>query len=201
YGFAPRTPVAEEDVPRRIVGASPRLSYPRAKLALDRAARAAAAAGARVLVVRPFNLVGARQDGDGGAVLPRFCARARAGLPLEVHGSGAQRRVFLDVRDAARMLADLALREAWPVDAVNLGGTEEWSVAALARRVVDRLGAPVTVRHVAPPPTRGGVEVERRVPDLSRLRALVDARPRRTVDDAILALAESLGGVPAERVA
>lgn len=200
YGFAPKTPVGEDDVPARIEGAAARLSYARAKLALDHEARRRAADGAPVLVVRPFNLVGARQEPDGGAVLPRFCARARAGLPLEVHGDGAQRRVFLEVRDAARIVAELTVRGAWPVDAVNMGGTEEWSMVALARRVVLLLGAPVTVRRVTPPATRGGVEVRRRVPDLTRLASLVSATPRRSVDDAIRAVADALGDA-AERVA
>ena len=190
YGFEPPTPVREDHFPDRIGGDAARLSYARAKHSLDVDARGRAAAGSSVLVVRPFNLVGPRQENTGGAVLPRFVARARAGLPLEVHGDGAQRRVFLDARDAARTIAQLIRWPTWPVDAVNLGGREEWSMWDLAHRVVQQLGAPVTVRRVPLPASRGGVEVQRRVPDLCRLEQIVAAGPRFSVDDAILALAE-----------
>ncbi|MBI4880765.1 MAG: NAD-dependent epimerase/dehydratase family protein [Planctomycetes bacterium] len=189
YGFAPPAPVRESDVPEEIAGGAPRLSYACAKLVADRAARLAAAAGQPVLTVRPFNVVGPRQGAGGGAVLPRFVERALLGLPLEVHGDGLQQRTFIDARDLARILADLAEREAWPVEAVNAGGVEELSIAGLARLVKALLRSAAPVRHVTPPAARGGMEVRRRVPDLSRLEGLACLPPLRPMSAAIAALA------------
>ncbi len=189
YGFSPPAPVREVDVPAEIAGGAPRLSYACAKLVADRDARRAAAAGQPVLTVRPFNVVGPRQGSSGGAVLPRFVERALLGQPLEVHGDGLQQRTFIDARDLARILADLAEKDAWPVDAVNAGGVEELSVAALARLVVALLRSASVVHHVAPPAARGGIEVRRRVPDLARLRDLACLPPLRPIGAAIAAVA------------
>lgn len=189
YGFRPPLPVREEDVPALIPGTAPRLEYARAKQDADAAARRLAAAGARVLAVRPFNVIGPRQSAAGGAVLPRFLARARAGLPIEVHGDGRQRRTFLDVRDLAAMLEELLRAADWPWDAVNAGGMEEWSIGALAERVAACAGTGVPVVRVPLPAPRGGVEVRRRVPDLARLHQRADRRPLRGVAATIAALA------------
>jgi UDP-glucose 4-epimerase len=132
YGFAPPCPVREDELPFAIEGRAPRLAYARAKLAADRAALECAARGENVLVVRPFNLIGPRQDVDGGAVLPRFVRAALAGDDLVVHGDGAQRRSLLDVRDAAEMLSRVIARGEVR-GALNLGGTLECSMLDLAR--------------------------------------------------------------------
>ena len=190
YGFAPPLPIRETDVLGRIEGRAPRLAYARAKLAADQAARALYAQGLPVLSIRPFNVVGPRQAQEGGAVLPRFVEQAIAGQPLSVHGDGLQQRTFLDVRDLSRVLADLVRRESFPVDAVNLGGTEECSISNLAEQVVKLLDSHSGIRRIDPPATRGGVEVRRRVPDLGRLSKLVEFRPTRALTDSILALAE-----------
>ncbi|MFH0947007.1 MAG: NAD-dependent epimerase/dehydratase family protein [Planctomycetota bacterium] len=192
YGFSPPCPIREEDVLSRIAGVAPRLAYAQAKLEADRMAREAAREGARVLTLRPFNVVGPRQGDEGGAVLPGFCKSALLGRPLEVHGSGQQRRTFLDVRDLARLLAGLVRMESFPVDALNVGGTEEWSMRELAERVVELVGSRSEIAHVRHPSSRGGVEVQRRVPDLSRLGSLVELGPRRGIDSSIRALAAEL---------
>lgn len=189
YGFASRATLREEAVATALSGDAPRLAYSRAKLAADRRCRRLRAAGAPFLVVRPFNLVGPRQLADGGAVLPRLVGAALSRRPLEVHGHGTQRRTFLHVRDAAELLADLVAAERWPFDAVNLGGVEECSILEMARRVRAVLSATAPIHRVPPPQSRGGVEIARRVPDLTRLRALTGRPCRLALDDAIRQLA------------
>lgn len=192
YGFAPPTPVRECDLPIAIEGRAPRLSYAHAKLAADRAALARAETGAPVLVVRPFNLIGPRQSDEGGAVLPRFVSAATIGDDLVVHGDGSQRRSFLDVRDAADRLRDLVARNDRETGAVNLGGSLERSMLELAREVVAVLGSASRVRCAPSPRSRGGVEIARRVPDLTRMIALVGAVERHDLAASIHALAAGL---------
>jgi UDP-glucose 4-epimerase len=195
YGFAPRVPVGESELPEAIEGDAPRLAYARAKLAADRAALAAAAAGLPVRVVRPFNLIGPRQREDGGAVLPSFVGKALRGETLRVHGDGSQRRTLLDVRDAADVLLRVALAEfaALPA-ALNLGGSVELTMAQLASEVVAALHASSAIETIAPPAARGGIEVARRVPDLSRLAALGMLPATRPLAATIQSVAASLDG-------
>ncbi|MBZ5653311.1 MAG: NAD-dependent epimerase/dehydratase family protein [Acidobacteriia bacterium] len=47
-------------------------------------------------------------DGDFGTVLNRFLIQAAVGFPLTVHGSGGQRRAFINIRDTVRCI-ELAL--------------------------------------------------------------------------------------------
>jgi len=197
YGFQPPIPVRESDVLPGIVGDAPRLSYVHAKIAADRYARELFGAGYPVLAIRPFNVIGPRQQAEGGAVLPRFVAQALADEPLLVHGDGLQKRTFLDVRDLAAVLAELATLQSFPMSAVNVGGTAECSIRELAERVVEVIGSRSAVTHVDPPALRGGVEVRRRVPDLQRIRSWVPFDPSRSIDDAILGLAEELAAHPA----
>lgn len=201
YGFQPPTPVREEFLPNSIDGDAPRLSYAKAKLAADRMALEAHRRGQSVLVVRPFNLVGARQSRYGGAVLPRFVERALEGSPLEIHGDGTQRRSFLDVRDAARCLEALLAALPLRFGAINLGGSFECSVADLAKRVVARLGSSSTLRFVAPPQSRGGVEIARRVPDLTRLESIVGTLSPLPIESSIDALAAERAPLPPHEVA
>lgn len=172
YGFRAPAPVNESFEPADADAVAARWSYVRAKRVADRLARAAYADGAPILTVRPFNIVGERQREDGGAVLPRFVARALRGEALEVHGDGLQSRAFLDVRDAASALATLLERERFACDAVNLGGRDEWTMLALAHEVVRVLAVDVPVVCVAPGARRGLAEIRRRLPDLTRLAAL-----------------------------
>ena len=52
-----------------------------------------------VVVGRFFNVVGPRQTGRYGMVLPRFVDAALAGVPLVVHDDGQQVRCFAHVTD------------------------------------------------------------------------------------------------------
>lgn len=172
YGFEAPAPVRETFEPADADAFAARWSYVRAKRVADRLARDAYAAGSPILTVRPFNIVGERQREDGGAVLPRFVARALRGEALEVHGDGAQSRALLDVRDAALALETMIDAEHFAFDAVNLGGRDEWTMLALAHEVVRVLDADVPVICVAPGAERRAAEIRRRLPDLTRLAAL-----------------------------
>ena len=55
-------------------------------------------------VVRFFNVIGPRQRGDTGMVVPNFINRARRNEDLLIYGDGSQTRCFCDIRDAVSML-------------------------------------------------------------------------------------------------
>jgi UDP-glucose 4-epimerase len=140
--------------------------------------------GLEVLVPRFFNVVGPRQRGDFGMVLPRFVRAARAGQPITVHGDGTQTRCFLHVEDAlTAVLALLDAPAAWG-SVVNVGSDEEVTIGDLAERVRAAAGGAAPIAHM-PFAEVYGVSMHdfaRRVPDLARLRALTGFRPRRDLD-------------------
>src|SRR5262249_61879091 len=64
-------------------------------------------AGLPVVIGRFFNVVGPRQVGRYGMVLPRFVDQALTGGPLVVYDDGRQVRCFAHVRDVVRGVLDL----------------------------------------------------------------------------------------------
>ena len=138
-----------------------------------------------VTLVRFFNTVGPRQTGQYGMVIPNFVDRALRGEPIEVHGSGRQRRCFAHVDDAVRAVMLLVACPGAAGQVVNVGNDEEVTIEELASRVVARTGSTsriVRVPYEAVYPT-GFEDMERRRPDLSKLERLVGWRPRRSLDE------------------
>lgn len=189
YGKLDRAPFREDD--DSVFGASSlhRWSYACSKL-MDEFLALAYHRERRlpVTIGRFFNVTGPRQSPAYGMVLPRFCAAAKAGRALEVHGDGAQTRCFLHVRDCvAAVLALLGCAGAVG-QVVNIGGGEEVAMAALARRVVALAGSHAGVRLVpyAEAFPQGGFEdMRRRVPDVGKLQRLTGWTQRVDLDGII----------------
>src|SRR5262249_60291852 len=64
-------------------------------------------AGLPVVIGRFFNVVGPRQIGRYGMVLPRFVDQALTGGPLVVYGDGRQGRCFAHVADVVGAMLGL----------------------------------------------------------------------------------------------
>jgi UDP-glucose 4-epimerase len=140
-----------------------------------------------VTFVRFFNTVGPRQTGQYGMVIPNFVDRALRGQPIEVHGTGRQRRCFAHVDDAVRAVLLLAACPRAAGEVVNVGNDEEVTIDELARRVVARTGSVSPIVHVPYEdifPT-GFEDMERRRPDLAKLERLVGWRPWRSLDETL----------------
>jgi nucleoside-diphosphate-sugar epimerase len=105
--------------------------------------------GLRGLVVRPFNVAGARQSSAAGFVLPTFVQSALDGTPLPVFAGGDQVRAFLAASDLSRFVVehlDTALESGEPL--FNLGNPENaTTVWNLAERVVHVLGSDSPIEH------------------------------------------------------
>ena len=151
------------------------------------------------VIVRLFNVIGPRQSPAYGMVVPRFVRQALRGVPMTVHGDGNQTRTFCHVRDAVDAMLRLMDTPAAGGQAFNVGGTEELTVLALAHRIRAIVGSASPVRLVpydeayAP----GFEDMTRRVPDISKVRALTGWRPLRTLDDTIGEIVADARGVPA----
>ena len=133
-----------------------------------------------VIVVRLFNTVGPRQTGRYGMVLPNFVKQALDDAPITVYGSGTQSRCFCDVRDTVESLIRLMDSERAVGEVVNIGNTEEISIAELAEAVKVRTGSSSKIAYVpydqAYEP--GFEDMMRRVPCVDKLHTLTGFRPQ-----------------------
>jgi UDP-glucose 4-epimerase len=153
--------------------------YASGKWRVEEHARAAAAAGREVVVIRPFNVVGPRQTGRYGMVVPTLVKRALCGQPLTVFDDGEQSRCFSHVRTFVRTLGALAEREeSWRPGGltVNVGADRSTRIADLSRIVLEETRSHSPVEHVEYASVfPGRRDVRSRVPDTRRCDALVGA--------------------------
>jgi len=141
-----------------------------------------------VVVARLFNTVGPRQTGRYGMVIPSFVKQALLGHPLTVYGDGNQTRCFTYVTDVVGQLVLLAEHPRAVGEVFNVGNDrEEVSILDLARRVKERTGTRSEIVLVPYDQAyeEGFEDMQRRVPDLQKLRALTAYEPRVRLDDTI----------------
>ncbi len=135
--------------------------------------------GVPVTVVRLFNTVGPRQTGRYGMVLPTFAAQAVSGEPITVYGTGEQSRCFCHVLDAVRAIEALATGPSRAGEVFNIGADREVTMNGLAELVRAEAGSDSEIRHIPYSEAYGeGFEdMQRRVPDVSKLEAALGFRP------------------------
>jgi UDP-glucose 4-epimerase len=149
--------------------------------------------GLPALVVRFFNVVGPRQRGCYGMVLPRFVSAALSGAPLEVYGDGTQTRCFLHVADALEAVLALWDEPRALGQVVNVGSRDEVSIEELAE-CVRRAGGRVSPVVHMPYREAYGTEMTdfpRRVPSRARLEDLVGPTPVRGLEAIVAELVAS----------
>jgi UDP-glucose 4-epimerase len=139
-----------------------------------------------VVVFRLFNTVGPRQTGRYGMVIPSLVKQALLGHPLTVYGDGTQSRCFTYISDVVGVLLKLADHEGAVGEVLNVGNDrEEVTIGDLARRVKERTRSKSEVVTVPYDQAyeEGFEDMPRRVPDLSKLRALTGYEPRVHLDE------------------
>jgi UDP-glucose 4-epimerase len=132
--------------------------------------------GLETVVVRFFNTVGPRQLSQYGMVLPTFIQRALRNQPIQVYGSGTQKRSFLHVNDAVRAICQLMETPAAFGQVFNLGNPFEIAIKDLAARVIELTDSPSQVEFVPYQEAYGpGFEdMDRRTADISKLQSYLD---------------------------
>lgn len=138
-----------------------------------------------VIIVRLFNTVGPRQTGRYGMVVPTFVQQALANQAITVFGDGTQSRSFTYVADVVRALIALVQEPRAIGDVFNIGNPEEISILGLAERVKARAGSasPIVTVPYDRAYEAGFEDMRRRVPDISKIRALVGYEPRVQLDE------------------
>jgi len=137
--------------------------------------------GLPCLSVRPFNVFGPGQVGEGA--IHNFIARALAGEPLRVWNDGSQIRSWCYIDDLVEgVLRCLEIPEAVG-HAFNLGNpSTAITIHSLARLVVRLAGTGSRIEHVQ----RDSPDVELRIPDIGKARRLLGFEPRVDLEEGLL---------------
>jgi UDP-glucose 4-epimerase len=132
------------------------------------------------VIVRLFNTVGPRQTGTYGMVIPNFVRQALEGVPITVFGDGTQSRCFTHVAEVVRALIGLMSSERSYGEVYNVGNTSEVSMNDLAQRVRQECASRSDIVHIpyAEAYEQGFEDMQRRVPDISKIRAAIGWEPK-----------------------
>ncbi len=139
YGGGQETPIQETAVLR------PHSVYAASKTAADRLCHAYwKSYDVDVCILRLSNVYGQRQKGGpGGAVIPRFVDRASLGEPLQVYGSGKQRREFMYIDDLVSAYDLVLNNDGLAGEVINVGSGEVRSILGIAQQIGDHFSVPV----------------------------------------------------------
>ena len=147
-----------------------------------------------VRLVRFFNTVGPRQVGHYGMVVPRFVSAALKNEPLTVYGTGSQSRCFCHVYDAVAGVLAVIDSNATLGEVFNIGNDEEITIEDLANEVIELTGSKSVIEKVlyekayAP----GFEDMQRRVPDINKIKRTVGWTPKLSLDAIIADIAAHL---------
>ena len=188
YGKNEKVPFAEED--DSVFGSTTRSRWAYAtSKALDEFLGLAyhRSLGLPVLVARFFNTVGPRQRSRYGMVIPRFVRQALSGEPITVYGDGKQTRCFCNVRDVVAAVLGLVDSPQAVGQVYNIGSQEEISIRDLAERVRGLAGSASAIVYVPYDQAyaQGFEDMQRRVPDIAKIRAATGWVPRIPLDETI----------------
>ena len=146
-------------------------------------------------IVRFFNVVGPRQLGSYGMVLPRFVQSALIGDPIVIYGTGLQTRCFAHIEDVINAVNKVAFSPETIGEVLNIGNNKEVSMNELASKVLSLTNSKSEIRYISYEEAYGeGFEdMERRVPNLEKIKNLVGWEPEKTLDEIILDIAVAMG--------
>ncbi len=128
--------------------------------------------GLEYTIFRFFNTYGPKQSHD--FVISKFIRAALAGNDITIYGDGLQTRTFCYIDDNTDACLNAFYKGEVLNDVVNIGSDVEITIRALADLIIDITGSRSKVVHL--PPLEEG-DMTRRMPDITRMRELLDRDP------------------------
>ena len=126
-------------------------------------------------------------------VVPRFIQAALKNEDIVIYDDGSQSRVFCHVEDAVRAVLTLADTDSTIGDYFNVGGTGETTIKQLAEKIIERTKSQSSINYI--PYTdaypAGFEDMQRRVPDITKIKKSIGWRPTHTLDSIIDSVAAS----------
>lgn len=188
YGKNPNQPLSEGD--DRVVGAPQKIrwTYSDAKAIEESMAYCLfGQQGLQVTTLRFFNTVGPRQTGRYGMVIPRFVKSALENSPIRIFGNGLQSRVFCHVIDVVRAVESVIQNDSTIGEVFNVGGKGEITINELGEMVLNHTKSKSTIEHIPYEQAyaAGFEDIERRVPDISKIKSFVGWEPQISLSEII----------------
>jgi len=140
-----------------------------------------------VIIVRLFNTVGSRQTDKYGMVIPKFVKQALKNEVITVFGDGNQTRCFISVKDVVETLLKLIEKKEAYGDVFNVGSDEEVKVKDLSFNIKEITGSKSEIKFISPEKIypSGFEDMERRVPDTSKIKKIIDFKIKYSLEDII----------------
>lgn len=135
--------------------------------------------GLPVRIIRIFNTYGPRMRRQDGRAVPAFIDQALRGEPITVHGDGSQTRSLCYVDDLIEGISRVVHAEL--TGPINLGSTEEVSMAQLAELIRSLAGTESRVEFTERPVD----DPEMRRPDPSMARDVLGWEPQVPLRDGL----------------
>jgi UDP-glucose 4-epimerase len=120
-------------------------------------------------------------------VLPRFVSAALKNEPLQVYGTGEQIRCFCHVEDVVRALLQVMDSDKSIGEVFNIGNNQQISILELAKRVIqitDSKSEIIKIPYTEAYPD-GFEDMQRRVPDISKIKNVLGWSPQIGLDQTI----------------
>jgi nucleoside-diphosphate-sugar epimerase len=137
--------------------------------------------GLPTVSIRPFNIYGPRQVGEGA--VHHFIVRALKGEPLQVHNDGAQIRAWCYVDDVVDGIMLALTREEALGHAFNIGNPRSTlTIYALAREILRLASSSSRIEYV---PWKQP-DVELRIPNIDKARELLAYHPKVDLEEGLL---------------
>lgn len=126
-------------------------------------------------------------------VVPRFVQAALKNEDITIYDDGSQSRVFCHVEDAVRAVLSLADSNSTIGDYFNVGGFGETTIKELAEKVIARTNSASKIRKISylDAYPAGFEDMQRRVPDITKIKNTIGWQPTHTLDSIIDSVAES----------
>ena len=120
-------------------------------------------------------------------VVPRFVQAALKNEPITIYGDGTQSRVFCHVADAVQAISTIAQTDSTIGDVYNVGGIGEVSIKELAEKVIAITGSQSTITYTSYSDAypAGFEDIQRRVPDISKIESAINWAPTKDLDQII----------------
>ena len=143
--------------------------------------------GLPIIIVRIFNMIGIRQTGRYGMVVPTFIRQALNELPLTVYGDGTQSRCFTFVSDMIEGLLELYQHPGAIGEIFNIGSMEEITIEALAKKIISKTASKSEIVHIPYKEAyeEGFEDMIKRRPDISKIQKLTGFQLKTDLDSAL----------------
>ena len=139
------------------------------------------------VIARLFNIVGPKQKGDFGMVLPRFINWAKNNQDIVLYGTGLQTRCFCHIDFCTRALFEMGVFKECVGEIINIGSNEETSMESLAQEVIRITGSSSRIVRVPYDQDFSDQheDIMRRVPNTTKLHKLLGIENPNTLKNII----------------